>query len=68
VIAAGAGLDTDRRLIPEAWRVLKPGGVLAFEFGFGQGAAIRELMAGWDGVEIFDDLAGIPRVAVGRRG
>jgi methylase of polypeptide subunit release factors len=47
---------------------LKPGGVFAFEFGFGQAAAIGELMAGWGAVEIFADLAGIPRVAVGRRG
>ena len=67
LFAGVEGLDIYRRLIPEARRVLKPGGVLAFEFGFGQAAAIGELMAGWDGVEIFEDLAGIPRVAMGRR-
>ena len=67
LFAGVEGLDIYRRLIPEARRVLKPGGVLAFEFGFGQAAAIGVLMAGWDGVEIFEDLAGIPRVAMGRR-
>jgi release factor glutamine methyltransferase len=68
LFAGVEGLYIYRRLIPEAWRVLKPGGVFAFEFGFGQAAAIGELMAGWGAVEIFADLAGIPRVAVGRRG
>jgi release factor glutamine methyltransferase len=56
-----SGLDICRRLIPEAARVLRPGGVLAMEFGFGQSEAVGELLSGWSGVEIYDDLAGIPR-------
>ncbi|MBM3768243.1 MAG: peptide chain release factor N(5)-glutamine methyltransferase [Acidobacteria bacterium] len=55
------GLDAIRRLIPEAQRLLKPGGVLAFEFGFGQSAAIRALLPT---ATIMPDLAGIDRVAV----
>jgi methylase of polypeptide subunit release factors len=45
---------------------LRPGGVLAMEFGLGQAEALRGLLAGW-GVEVFDDLAGIARVVVARR-
>jgi release factor glutamine methyltransferase len=52
------------RLIPEAWRVLKPGGVLAFEFGFGQAEALSAKVVGWTNVQVLEDLAGIPRVLV----
>ncbi len=62
LFAGEEGLDVYRRLIPEAARVLRPGGLLAMEFGFGQAEAIGELLAGWSGVEIVDDLAGIPRI------
>jgi release factor glutamine methyltransferase len=67
LFAGAGGLDIYRRLIPEAARVLRPGGLLAMEFGHGQALAMRELLAGWDGVEIYDDLAGIPRVAAASR-
>jgi release factor glutamine methyltransferase len=56
------GLDIYRRLIPEAWRILKPGGLLAIELGFGQADAIAALVGDWHNVEIAADLAGIPRV------
>ncbi|HVW07070.1 MAG TPA: peptide chain release factor N(5)-glutamine methyltransferase [Bryobacteraceae bacterium] len=62
LFAGEAGLDIYRRLIPEAWRVLRPGGLLALELGFGQADAVRNLAAGWVSVEITPDLAGIPRV------
>jgi release factor glutamine methyltransferase len=52
------------RLIPEAKRVLKPGGILALEIGFGQSEAVEELAAGWVNRQFFPDLAGIPRVLV----
>ncbi|HTA45965.1 MAG TPA: peptide chain release factor N(5)-glutamine methyltransferase [Bryobacteraceae bacterium] len=57
-----SGICVYERLIPDAIRVLRPGGILAFEFGFGQADPIRELVAGWRNVQIFSDLAGIPRV------
>jgi len=66
LFAGADGLDIYRRLIPEAARVLRPGGLLAMEFGFGQAEAMRALLAGWATVEIHNDLAGIPRVAVAR--
>lgn len=50
------------RLIPEAKRVLKPGGILALELGFGQSEAVAELAADWRNTQLFPDLAGIPRV------
>lgn len=62
LFAGETGLDIYRWLIPEAARVLRPGGLLAFEFGFKQADAVRELVDGWDGIEVAPDLAGIPRV------
>ncbi len=48
---------------------LKPGGWIGFEVGAGQAGDVRRLMseAGLDGIEVFDDLAGIPRAVFGRR-
>lgn len=56
------GLDMYRRLIPEAARLLKPGGWLMMELGFKSSPAVREMLQGWRCVETVDDLAGIPRV------
>ena len=57
------GLNVIRRLIPEARRLLKPSGVLAFEFGYGQSEAIRAMLPS---ATITPDLAGIDRVALWR--
>ncbi len=62
LFAGPAGLDIYQRLIPEALRVLKPGGLLAVEIGCGQAAAVSALLAAWRNLEILPDLAGIPRV------
>lgn len=67
LFAGADGLDVYRRLIPQAWAALKPGGLLAMEIGYGQRQSLAGLMAGWDDVEFLDDLQGIPRVAMGRR-
>lgn len=67
LFAGTHGLDIYRRLIPEAARVLKSGGLLALEFGFGQAEALVALVAGWREVEIKPDLAGIPRVLLCRK-
>lgn len=58
------GLAIFRRLIPEARRALGPRGLLALEIGFGQAEAVREMLAGWNNLEILPDLSGIPRVAI----
>jgi release factor glutamine methyltransferase len=64
------GLDVIRRLVPEAASVLRAGGWLLFEFGFGQADLVRGIVADEPRLELVDvraDLAGIPRVAVARR-
>jgi release factor glutamine methyltransferase len=64
LFAGERGLAIYERLIPEAARVLKPGGLLAMEIGFGQSDAVSALASGWNALEILPDLAGIPRVLV----
>jgi release factor glutamine methyltransferase len=60
------GLDHYRRLEPLCRRLLRPGGWLLGEFGYGQAAAIAELFKGWRAVELHADLAGTPRVLAAR--
>jgi release factor glutamine methyltransferase len=69
LFAGDDGLDIYRRLIPDAFAVLVPGGFLAMEIGFGQSEAIEKLLAvaGFEQIEFVPDLQGIPRVACGRR-
>ena len=61
------GLAVYRRLIPQAFVSLPPGGLLAMEIGHGQRAALTELLQEWREVEFRDDLNGIPRVVLARR-
>lgn len=65
--AGATGLEVYRRLIPEAWEVLVPGGWLVMEIGHGQREVLAALLTGWDGVEFAADLQGIPRVAIAQR-
>jgi release factor glutamine methyltransferase len=67
LFAGDDGLDVYRRLIPQAHNALKPHGLLALEFGFGQRDALAELLAGWTDVRFLDDYAGIPRVVLAKR-
>lgn len=64
------GLDVFRPLAAWAARALKPGGVLACELHEGHLDAARAVAeaAGFTDVRIADDLAGRPRVLVGRKG
>jgi release factor glutamine methyltransferase len=63
------GLEIYRRLIPEAYAALVPGGYLVFEFGFSQQADVEALLANasFDAIEFIADLQGIPRLACARR-
>lgn len=61
LFAGTTGLEVYERLIPEAARVLRPGGWLVMELGHDTQAG-RLLGACWRGIEITKDLAGIPRV------
>jgi release factor glutamine methyltransferase len=60
------GLDVIREVIP-ALAGAAP--VLALEVGIGQGTTVAGLLreAGFDAVEARADLAGIPRLVLGRR-
>lgn len=63
------GLDIYRRLIPDAYQAVVPGGFIALEIGYGQADAIRMILdaAGFTQIEFTPDLQGIPRVATARR-
>jgi release factor glutamine methyltransferase len=62
------GLDAYRALIPQAVRLLAPGGALTLEVGHDQGADVEQLMAA-AGLTLRGpprtDLAGIPRAVAG---
>jgi len=64
------GLNAYRALIPQAVRLLAPGGTLALEVGHDQGADVEQLMAA-AGLTLRGpprtDLAGIPRAVAGRK-
>jgi release factor glutamine methyltransferase len=64
--AGPTGLEVYERLIPEARNVLKPGGWLLLEIGFGQQPAVEALLRGWRSVSVVHDLQGIPRVLQAR--
>jgi release factor glutamine methyltransferase len=67
LFAGGAGLDIYRRLVPEAYKYLKPQGLMALEIGHGQQNDLAALLAGWQDVHFLNDLQQIPRVALARR-
>jgi release factor glutamine methyltransferase len=64
------GLDAYRALIPQAARLLVPGGALVVEAGRGQSGDIQGLMMA-EGLTLERpakaDLAGIPRAVAGRK-
>lgn len=60
------GLDIYRRLIPQAYRVLKSGGWLVMEIGYSQEQQIKELLRAWHEVRALPDLRGIPRVVIAK--
>jgi release factor glutamine methyltransferase len=61
------GLAIYRRLIPEAERLLKPGGWLVMEIGHDQANSVRAMLGAWKEVEIRKDLANLPRVILAQR-
>lgn len=65
----GDGLGAIRRILREAPRCLRAGGLLAIEHGYDQGPRVEHLFraAGLDQVETLRDLAGLDRVTLGYR-
>lgn len=69
-LAAGQeGLDDYRRLIPQAFAALAPGGWLLLEHGYDQADDLAGLLSetGFDSVEMRRDYAGQPRNTAGRK-
>ena len=62
VFAGPKGTEVIERLIPQAHEVLKPGGWLVMEISGTIAPDIRELLIGWNDVQITNDLQGIARV------
>ena len=69
LFAEDDGLEVFCRLIPTAFAALVPGGFIALEIGYGQGAAIRALLADakFERIEFVPDLQGILRVACAQK-
>lgn len=67
LFAGENGFEVYGRIMAAAPRVLRPGGWLVMELGFGATDYVAGLLAGWNELLIEPDLAGIPRVIVARR-
>ena len=61
------GLVFYKKIIKEGYSYLNPGGYLIFEIGYDQGAEVSARMeqAGYQGVKVIKDLAGLDRVVIG---
>ncbi|MGE8042615.1 peptide chain release factor N(5)-glutamine methyltransferase [Pseudomonas monteilii] len=68
LVAGPDGLDDLRTIITQAPAHLSPGGWLLLEHGFDQAEAVRELLVrqGFGDVASVADLAGHPRISLGR--
>ena len=66
LFGGATGFEIYQRIVADAPRVLRPGGWLIMELGFGCEAGVREMLAGWHEIEVTPDLAGIPRVIAAR--
>jgi release factor glutamine methyltransferase len=67
LFAGESGFEVYDRIVADAPRVLRPGGWLVMELGFGSLEHVRGLVARWNEVRVEPDLAGIPRVIAARR-
>lgn len=63
LFAGQTGLEIYQRLIAQAAGVLRPGGALVLELGYRSCEDVRAMLGPpWRGVQVREDLAGIPRV------
>lgn len=62
------GLDFFQRIIPQAGKVLKPGGLLALEIGFDQAEAVKGMLdTTWQDIKVKKDYTGHDRIVLARR-
>lgn len=66
VFAGPTGTEVIARLIPQAEALLRPGGWLVMEISGTIADQVRELLRGWQEVQITNDLQSIPRVVRAR--
>jgi release factor glutamine methyltransferase len=67
VFAGPTGTEVIARLIPQAWAALRPGGWLVMEISGMIVDRVRQLLEGWDDVQVIADLQSIPRVVRTRK-
>jgi release factor glutamine methyltransferase len=67
VFAGHTGLEIIERLAPQAEAALKSGGWLVMEISGTIVDGVKHILKEWDGVQISNDLQGIPRVVSARR-
>jgi len=65
--ATGDGLDIYRRLVPQAYELLQPGGFMLCEIDPRQVESARAMLQGFSDIEIIKDGAGRDRVVKARR-
>jgi len=67
LLAGDDGLDTIRRILATAPRILRPAGLLALEVGEGQAESVQDLFAnaGFTTIDTRRDLQGIARIVHG---
>ena len=66
LFAGDSGFEIYDRIVADAPRVLRPGGWLVMELGFGCRDYVAGLLREWRDLRIEPDLAGIPRVIAAR--
>jgi release factor glutamine methyltransferase len=66
LFAGETGYEMYDRIVADAVRVLRPGGWLVMELGFGSADRVAGLLSSWRDSRIEPDLAGIPRVIAAR--
>jgi release factor glutamine methyltransferase len=66
LFAGKTGFELYDRIVAHAPRVLRPGGWLILELGFGSLDHVRQLLSTWRELRVEPDLAGIPRVIAAR--
>jgi len=67
LLAPGDGLDIYRRLLPQAYQILNPGGYVLWEIDPRQAEAAKCMMKDFEEVEIIKDEAGRDRLIKARR-
>ena len=67
VFAGRRGTEVISRLLPQAYKALRPGGWLIMEISGTIADGVRKLLQGWQDVQIKPDLQSIPRVVLARR-